>query len=133
MKRIKKFFKKSYYPKYALGGVLIFCFEYILTFVLTEGLSLDPRASYAIALSIGLYLIFHYHKSITFRLKHHHHIIFSKFVVFSAAGYFLNWALVSIATFWVSYLITIPTISIPLSLFGYLVNKHWTFKHKRWF
>ncbi len=114
---------------FCMGSMSIFVLEYALTISLTEYFKIWHMYSYALALTLGLVLLFIYQRLVTFRA----HVIapgsFLRFIMVYASSYATCWSLVLIVTsIGLDYKIAIVLISAILSVFTYTVNKTWVFK-----
>ena len=138
MKKTFKKILKSTYPKFVVGSLSVFLFEYILTIFLTEIMMIHEHISYLIAIIFGVILIFIYHHKITFTTKTKNYSKSGlKFASLNIIYYTINWYLVysldrhiRYAFFFdrhFNYLLIIPLVSITLSLFSYLISNKWIF------
>jgi putative flippase GtrA len=119
---------KSMYIRFSLGGLLLFGFEYLLTFVLTEFVYINHRISYAFSLATGLYILFFYHKNVTFKLKKHTKTMMLRFFGVYILSYSANWLFVLLLTMEMNYLIAIPIVTFMLSFVDFFANKHLVFR-----
>lgn len=122
----KKIFANSYL-RFVLGSIIIFFFEYFVTILLAEILVINEYLSFAISLLLGLYLLFYYHKKISFKLCSHNYLMIIKFLVLYGGIYALNWVIVYLLQVLVSYKFSIPIVAIILSILSYVINKNWVF------
>ena len=70
--------------------------------ILTELAKIPPSLSYAISLSVGLYILFLFHKSVTFKGTQVGKRKFAKFLTLYFIFYPINWWLVNVLIFYVS-------------------------------
>jgi putative flippase GtrA len=121
--------KKSRIIYFFIGGVLIFLLEWLLTIILTEIFQINYRISYFISLSLGLIVLYKFHKNITFNIRVPSTIKnYEKFTTLYVVSYILNWIIVSIVSIKINYKITIPLVMLTLGIINFFMNKYWVFK-----
>lgn len=117
------------YAHFALGGFLLFLFELGSTFFMKEYLGMSVMLAYAIALAVGLLLLFYYHLMITFGVKKQKYMR-RKFFFLYLISYVVNWNLVTALVYLgFNYLLSITAVSAILSLADFLISKRWVFKN----
>jgi putative flippase GtrA len=112
------------------GGILTFLLEAGLTIILTEVVGLHSTVSYAISLILGLLVLFHFHRHLTFKVKREKIEQLAKFYTLYGISYFTNWILVVILSIFINYIYAIVIINIILWPMNYLVNDQWVFRKK---
>jgi len=129
MKKRVKFFLEHRYTKFAIGGTIVFLFEWLLTILLAELFYFDPNIAYIFSLMLGMILLFSFHERITFRVNYiQRSIMLKKFVWLYTLFYLINWFLVYSFSTIIHYIILIPLVTILLSAILYPINKHWIFQ-----
>ena len=117
----------SSYLLFALGGLLVFLYEILITIILTEFFKMWVMYSYALALLSGLVLLYFYHSYITFSISHSSDNLLRFFLLYLCT-YIIAWIIVLSATnFGLHYVSSIFIVSILLSVINYHANKKWVF------
>lgn len=142
IRRAKKIIKtptklllKSRYSYFTLGNWTAYLLQLLMTFLLTQFLGWWYMTSYATALFSGTIVLFFYHESVTFKVKHpifkeRLTKLLSKFLVWAGLLIVVSWVLVFILAqiLGLYYLLAIILTGPVLSLFNYYVNKRWVFQ-----
>ncbi len=116
---------------FALGGFLVFLYEWLFTVLLNETFYIHYHVSYIIALFTGLIFLFLFHKKITF--KSNEKIRFSiceRFLFIYLTYYLFNWIFVYFLSQKINYIFAIPLVSFFLGFFSYFLNKRLVFSSR---
>lgn len=121
--------RESSYFTFAIGGILVFLYEIIVTILITEIWDVWYMFSYALALCSGLFISFYYHSRVTFC-----HCLDAKtkimgFGINYIFVFLIAWITVLLATkLGLHYIISIVLISLLCSLLNYYFNKKLVFE-----
>lgn len=110
-----------------VGSFLTWLFEFVLTILLTEGVGWSAPRSYALALVVGLLLLYEYHRLVTFRITRRTRRQFVGFFANYGLGYVANWFLTGALSLLLPYWLAIVVVSISLFFVLYWINKKWIF------
>ena len=120
----------SKFLKYSAGGTLVYWIEILLTVTITELTNVWFMYAFLISLMIGLFLLYFYHKYVTFEF--HVHKDYQFLLVFLVTLFiYAGWYTVSyFGHIYISthYLAVVILSSAPFSLLGYCINKNYIFK-----
>lgn len=119
----------SKFLKYSAGGTLVYWIEILLTVTITELTKVWFMYAFLISLMIGLFLLYFYHKYVTFECHAHKDY---QFLLFFLVTFFIyaGWYTVSyFGHMYISthYITVVIVSSVPFSLLGYFINKNYIF------
>ena len=112
----------------ATGGIITFFLETLMTIILTEIARLHSTISYAISLILGLLVLFHFHRYLTFKVKKNKTKQLVRFFTLYGTTYFTNWLLVATITIFINYIYAIIIVNMILWPMSYLLNDKWVFR-----
>lgn len=114
-----------------VGSAFIGLAELLLTIFLTEIFGWHHELSYGVSLTVGLLILYEYHRIVTFGVARRTPKQFFGFFGNYGLSYAANWFLTSALSRLLPYWLAIIVVNAALFFVNYWINKKWVFVKER--